>query len=272
MNFGKTKKKYGPETTNEDGEAIFDDVHPGKYVVKEILTTDQAIIYTPQEDIEIQVNEGENKEFEFYFTNYKEYEETWFGSIRVVKSVLDSENSEPDLDGFTFDLYRLGDETETLVESKTTTESGIVVFEELPEGEYKLYEEDRALYTEGIDSDGQLITLPSEEAEDGVLTIDVTNTRRYPPDPDPEPRPRPRPRPEPEPEPEPEPQVESEIIIPEPEPIPEAPPVVEPEVEVVEEPAPLATLPKTGASDPTVFAGFGAAFMALGLFLKKKRF
>jgi len=43
-------------------------------------------------------------------------------------------------------------------------------------------------------------------------------------------------------------------------------------MEVIEEPVPQATLPRTGASDPTVFAGFGAAFMALGLFLKKKRF
>ena len=42
-------------------------------------------------------------------------------------------------------------------------------------------------------------------------------------------------------------------------------------MEVIEEPVPQATLPRTGASDPSVFAGFGAAFMALGAFLKRKK-
>jgi LPXTG-motif cell wall-anchored protein len=72
------------------------------------------------------------------------------------------------------------------------------------------------------------------------------------------------------------PEVESETVTPDP--IPQAPPVVEtvqpePEVEeeIMEEPVPQATLPKTGASDPSVFAGFGAALMAFGAFLKRKK-
>ena len=64
---------------------------------------------------------------------------------------------------------------------------------------------------------------------------------------------------------------EPEIVI-VPEPTPEAPPVIEepgPVVEVVEE-TPKA-LPKTGATDPMLFSGLGAALLGLGLFLKKKK-
>ena len=43
----------------------------------------------------------------------------------------------------------------------------------------------------------------------------------------------------------------------------------EPVVEVVEE-TPKA-LPKTGATDPMLFSGLGAALLGLGLFLKKKK-
>jgi serine-aspartate repeat-containing protein C/D/E len=269
--------------TDMYGEVEFYNLPEGEYTLTE--DTREGYISSLGEDgmditLPGEYDWEENDGYMFVYVTNRPVPEEWEGAIRIVKSVRDSRDSTPELDGFTFRLYQIIEDEEVLIGSRTTGESGIVSFTDLEEGDYILYENNRGLYIEGIDSDGLEITLPDEDMEDDVLTIDVLNIRRYPPDDDDddddedeedddEDEEDDDEDEEEEEEEDEEPEVESETISPPP--VPQAPPVVEPEVEVVEEPTPLATLPKTGASDPTVFAGLGAALMAIGALLKRRK-
>lgn len=270
------------KTTSESGIVIFNGLPEGDYKLYEEdrpsydegIDEGGIIITLPSEDMVDGV-------LTIDVENVRRYPEEWEGAIRIVKSVRDSRDSTPELDGFTFRLYQIIEDEEVLIGSRTTGESGIVSFAELEEGDYILYENNRGLYIEGIDSDGLEITLPSEDMDDDILTIEVENIRRYsPPDDDDDDDVDDDDNDiDDDDDDDDDPVIESVTVTPDP--VPQAPPVIEvvetkpepePEMEVIEEPVPQATLPRTGASDPTIFAGFGAAIMALGLYLKKKRF
>ena len=235
----------------------------GEYKITEVdIDEDYELITENGIEVEL-VKDGDKEEVEF--TNMKEGETPpppgWTGIIRIIKSVDDPRNSNPSLTGFEFTLFKVLEGDDELIGARTTGSTGIVSFSGLEEGEYRLFETDRSGYREGIPSAGRLITLEPENTEDDILTVEVENERVYPPPRDDDDED------EDEPEEPDEPEQVLETTVVEEEPVPEAPPIVE----VVEEVIPLATLPKTGASDATLFSGLGAAMLGLGLLIKKRR-
>ncbi|MCR3955294.1 MAG: DUF5979 domain-containing protein [Gudongella sp.] len=244
------------------------DLPLGEYRITEVNIPEGYLLHIESEnEQETELETGGDVD-EIMFTNVREDDTPpppELGEIEVTKVVQNRfGNGISSSTRFYFELQIFNDNEEwELIEEGSILGNGTLTFEDLEDGLYRVREvrinSDFRLFTDN-NLEAEIIDASSEEVE-------FINRLRPPQDDEDDDRP---PRPRPDPDPEPEPEVESEVVIPEP--IPEVPPVVEPEVEVVEEPAPLATLPKTGASDPTVFAGLGAAFMAIGLFLKKKRF
>lgn len=251
-------------TTTTSGSIVFEDLPAGHYKLYE---TDKAWYYEgiDEEGEMIHLNEetAPNGYIDIDVENEKYYPEDWLGNIRIQKSVTDSRNSNPSLEGFVFTLYKVLEGEDQLIGSRTTNSTGTASYSDLEEGQYMLFETDIPDFSEGIPTTGRLINLNPDTVDEGSLIVNVTNTRVYPPDDDDDdPRPRPRPRPEPEEEDE----DVLEIVVIE-EPVPEAPPVIE----VVEEVVPLATLPKTAAADQLIISGLGSALFAIGLLIKKRR-
>ena len=183
------------------------------------------------------------------------------GEIEVTKRVLNrSGNVFSSTTEFFFELQVAGEGGWVTIDDGSIIGNGSLTFEDLDDGEYRVREV-------SINSAYFLVTnnnLEVDIVEASSEDVEFTNRLRPIDDDNDD---------------DDDPVIESVTVTPDP--VPQAPPVIEvveaepepePEMEVIEEPVPQATLPRTGASDPTVFAGFGAAFMALGLFLKKKRF
>jgi len=246
------------------------DLPLGEYRITEINIPDGYMLHEDTDNPQTTTLETDGDVDEVMFTNVREDDTPpppELGEIEVTKVVQNRfGNGISSSTRFYFELQMFNDDEEWEVkEEKSILGNGTVTFDDLEDGLYRVREV-------RINSDFRLFSdnnLEVEVEDASSEEVEFINRLRPPQDDEDDDRP---PRPRPEPEEEPEPEVESEVVIPEP--VPEAPPVIveEPEVEVVEEVTPLATLPRTGASDPAVFAGFGAAFMALGLFLKKKRF
>jgi len=289
-------QEYGPVFTNEYGEAYFKNVLPGKYEVTEVLSTQQAIMFEPQEDVFVIV-----KECTLTPTSFRTMEQqipdsqrvcNWvtfsnklrnekFKTVRVIKSVIDRRNDSPSLSGFEFKLYRIveGEEVEEIV--KTTTSSGVIEFKGLIEGKYKLYETNRNDFIEGVGIKGKELTLDEETTPNDILQLEVINTRIYDnqADDDDEDEENQDSDDDEDDEDEPEEGVKTDVFF-TPSVIPLSTPVVivdpQPVVDAVEEievaeETPQATLPKTGTADPMLFSGLGGALLGLGLLLKKKK-
>ncbi len=211
---------------------------------------------------------------EVMFTNVREDDTPpppELGEIEVIKIVQNRfGNGISSSTEFFFELQELDEDEDWItVDEGSILGNGTLTFDDLEDGLYRVREVSinsayRLFSDNNIEAD--IVEGSSEEVE-------FTNRLRPPVDDEDEDRP-PRRNDDDDVT-----VVESETVTPDP--VPQAPPVIEivqpepepePEVEVVEEATPQATLPATGASDPTVIAGFGAAFMALGLYLKKKRF
>jgi len=211
---------------------------------------------------------GDSKDADF--TNMRDEVIPPRGSLQIIKIVTDEDGSvlEGDETDFTFRIEYQGEGWMTISGSPFTIEgNGSETINNLPLGQYRVTEIniDSDYY---LDSDNlQVVSIETNGDEEIVSFTNVLEEDTPPPPPDDD---------DDEEEDEEE---EEEVLTITTDPIPQSPIVIEtvqpepePEMEVIEEPVPQATLPRTGASDPTVFAGFGAAFMALGLFLKKKRF
>jgi LPXTG-motif cell wall-anchored protein len=248
------------------------DLPLGEYRITEINIPDGYMLHEDTDNPQTTTLETDGDVDEVMFTNVREDDTPpppELGEIEVTKVVQNRfGNGISSSTRFYFELQMFNDDEEWEVkEEKSILGNGTVTFDDLKDGLYRVREV-------RINSDFRLFSdnnLEVEVEDASSEEVEFINRLRPPQDDEDDDRP-PRPRPEPEEE-------EEEIItevLPEttvvPEPEPEIVVEEEPEVEVVEEVTPLATLPRTGASDPAVFAGFGAAFMTLGLFLKKKRF
>jgi len=254
-------------TTSVTGRIAFEDQPDGEYVLYEVGRPGYAMgIGAPGSDDGEEFFHSENMTYPIEVTNRK-LPTPELGEIEVTKIVQNSSGSTMTSNNtrFYFELQMLGEGWMT-IDSGFIDGNGTLVFEDLEDGEYRIREVN-------IDDDFNLIS-PNNilvEIEDGSFEdVEFVNRlRTLPPDEDDDDDDRPRPRPEPEDEPEDEPEVLEVTVV---EPIPEATPTPEPEpvVEIVEEPVPLATLPATGASDPTLLGGFGAALLGFGMLLKKK--
>jgi len=254
-------------TTGVTGRVVFEDQPDGEYVLYEVPKNGYAMgIGAPGSDDGEEFFHSENMTYPIEVTNRK-LPTPELGEIEVEKTVLNKGgNTFSSNTRFYFILQIFDDEWET-IDSGSILGNGTLVFDDLEDGQYRVREVD-------IDSDFYLVgdNNIEVEIEDGSFEdVEFVNRQRpLPPDDDDDddddrPRPRPEPEDEDEDEDEPEQVLETTVVVEEP--IPEAPPVVE----VVEEVIPLATLPKTGASDATLFSGLGAAMLGLGLLIKKRR-
>ncbi len=277
--------------TDADGIAVFTGIEAGIYRLREHLNTRQANAFEAPADMRVDVID-EDVSVRFVNTLLPDVVvDEDEAQIEITKIVIDEEGTVIQDDStFFFMIQEPGEVAGTwddlLIEPLEATVAASVTSEMLPLGQYRVievnlsdaYEVD---FTNGLivdlDTNGEispvtftntLLTIDEvvagisgvasdddterertvinvTEPEDEVLTIVTEPTPQAPP-----------------------------VIVVEQLPVPEPEPELVLEVEVVEETTPqaTATLPRTGASDPTVFAGFGAALMALGLYLNKKKF
>ncbi|MDY0236521.1 MAG: SpaA isopeptide-forming pilin-related protein [Gudongella sp.] len=191
----------------------------------------------------------------------------WYAKVRVAKTVKDIQNSEPKLEGFEFSLYSLSDKEETFLESKMTNIEGILEFDKLSEGDYRLYETKLDNYTSDIGDQGIKLSIDREENSDGMVIIDVLNTKLYQEEilnedldeimGD---------------EVEIEDEDEWEIVIID-EPLPVAVPdfpqteSVVPLIEIL----PIAVLPRTGELNSIAQSGIGVIMVCLGVYINRKK-
>lgn len=248
-------------TTGVSGMVVFEDQPDGDYVLYEVSKPGYEMgIGAPGSDNGEEFFHSENMTYPIVVTNRK-LPAPELGEIEVEKIVLNRAGSPmSSTTPFYFILQMLIDDEWETIDDDSIIGSGTVVFDGLEDGEYRVREVD-------IDNDFYLVGNNDleVEVEDGSFeNVEFTNRLRpLPPDDDDDDDDEDEEEPEEEEE-EDEEVLEITVIE---EPVPEAPPVVE----VVEEVIPLATLPKTGASDATMFSGLGAALMGLGLLIKKRR-
>ncbi|WP_422486356.1 DUF7601 domain-containing protein [Gudongella sp. DL1XJH-153] len=246
----------------------------GEYRVTEINIPEGYMLHSESENEQETKLENDGDMGEAIFTNVRE-EDTpppELGEIEVTKIVQNSSgNNISRSTRFYFELQVQGEGGWVTIDDGFIDGNGSLTFEDLEDGLYRVREV-------SINSAFRLFSDNNVEAEileSSSEEVEFINRLRPPRDDDDDDE-------EEDDDDEPEEDDDEEVLTIDTEPTPQLPPVIvveqqpepeqEPEVEVVEEETPQATLPATGASDPTVFAGFGAAFMALGLYLKKKRF
>lgn len=113
--------------TNEQGEAIFENLTVGKYQLKEKSTNQDYIMNMQTTEVEIKNDEVMNKEIK---SKRKK------GNIQIYK--VDKENHQIALEGVTFELYSR--ELDKVIGTYTTDEKGEIFISDLRIGEYELRE------------------------------------------------------------------------------------------------------------------------------------
>ena len=123
--YDTSGKLVDTKVTNEQGVALFDQVLPGNYTVKEKQDVAGMWTYdTSVKSVTVTVNTTATPSA-FYNVNY--------GQVEVVKST----NTGNDLSGWTFELY---DAAGTKVDTKTTGADGKALFDKLLPGTYTVKE------------------------------------------------------------------------------------------------------------------------------------
>lgn len=118
------KYKYSG-ITDKNGEIYFENLFPGKYILKEVEGLDEYKIY--EESFEIEIKYKSVKEI-FIINELK------MGNIKIIK--LDKENNNIKLSGVIFELY---DENMNLLEELITDENGEVESNFYPSENKKYY-------------------------------------------------------------------------------------------------------------------------------------
>ena len=166
----------GPKLTDPDGRVEFTDLPAGTYIIKE--TDSKGLIPDGPFEVEISEELADNKNvIEITFINRT----IPLRDIVVQKRV----SNDSDLSGFTFRLYRVEydgyERYEDFVEAKTTDASGIVTFEDQPDGEYVIYEDIRAGYVMGIGAVGSKNGREFYHSDNMIYPIEVDNRKLPPP-------------------------------------------------------------------------------------------
>ena len=115
--------------TNIEGKIKFENLYPGKYILKEKETTNKYILDESQK--EINLSYGETKELSI--TN-----KVKTGKIKVYK--VDKDNKEIKIEGVKFDIY--SEELRQVIGTYTTNSDGEIEVGNLPIGEYKVIEKE----------------------------------------------------------------------------------------------------------------------------------
>ncbi len=174
------EKVAGPLETDIYGEVDFPGLAAGTYEIREV-NTDYLAEYLDDNPVTIGPEMG-NENDDVWVIRVNNY--TIDLDDIVVKKIVSNADEGDSLSGFVFRLYRIVEEgPDEFVGERTTGPSGIVVFEDQPDGDYVLYEVPRAGYFMGIgapDSDDGYEFSHSIYME---YPIEVTN-RKLPPPPD----------------------------------------------------------------------------------------
>ena len=115
--------------TDKEGKIIFENLYPGKYVLKERETANKYIIDSTLKEIDLSY--GETKEITI--TNRLKT-----GKIKIYK--IDKDNKEVKIEGIKFDIY--SEELKEVIGTYTTNQNGEIEVENLPIGEYKIIEKE----------------------------------------------------------------------------------------------------------------------------------
>jgi len=115
----------GTSTTNNKGEAYFNNIRIGKYKLKEISTNNNYVLNSSSFDVIVEHNKTTTKNIT---NDYKK------GNIKINK--IDSETSQA-IEGVTFELQK---EDGTIVGTSTTNNKGEAYFNNIRIGKYKLKE------------------------------------------------------------------------------------------------------------------------------------
>lgn len=168
-------KVVGPLSTGDDGTVTFDNLPAGEYEIRE--TNSKG--YIPKGPFYFNLNPDSTNDGIYYHDFYNE--PIPVEDIVIQKIVVDKENKNPDLKGFTFKLYRLveveGESTEEFVKEITTEEDGLAIFEDLEFGNYILYESPVEGYEMGLGDYGSEKGLQIVHSEEYTGAIEVTNTK-----------------------------------------------------------------------------------------------
>ena len=123
----KDGKLVHEKQTDSNGKISFENLYPGKYILKEIETGEKYILDNNQQEIELKYNDTK----EIAITN-----QIKTGKIKVYK--VDKDNKEVKIEGVKFDIY--SEELKKVIGTYTTDKNGEINVENLPIGEYKVIE------------------------------------------------------------------------------------------------------------------------------------
>jgi len=170
------EKIRGPEETDAFGELEFNELSAGIYEIKEVNSEyiaeyldDNPVTIGPDQDME--------------------NDDVWV--VRVNNRMIEKEDivvqkivsNDDDLSGFTFRLYRVIEGEEEFVAVDTTGPTGIVTFENQPDGDYVIYEDIRVGYEMGIGAVGSDDGEEFTHSENMQYPIDVRNVKIITPPP-----------------------------------------------------------------------------------------
>ena len=125
----KDDKLVQEKQTDTSGKILFENLYPGKYILKEIETGEKYVLDNNQQEIELKYNETK----EITITN-----KIKTGKIKVYK--VDKDNKEVKIEGVKFEIY--SEELKKVIGTYTTDKNGEINVENLPVGEYKVIEKD----------------------------------------------------------------------------------------------------------------------------------
>lgn len=140
--------------TDENGEALFENLPIGKYTVTEDgSTVPAAYLVADEQEVTVEYNETAEVAFE-------NIEKT--GEIKVTKSTVGNLN----IKGITFNLRGTSDSGRDIDIPATTDDNGVAIFSEIPIGTYTIYEDEKTVPTAYLVADPQNVTVTYAETKE----------------------------------------------------------------------------------------------------------
>lgn len=140
--------------TDENGEALFENLPIGKYTVTEDgSTVPAAYLVADEQEVTVEYNKTAEVPFE-------NIEKT--GEIKVTKSTVGNLN----IKGITFNLRGTSDSGREINIPATTDDNGVAIFSEIPIGTYTIYEDEKTVPTAYLVADPQNVTVTYAETKE----------------------------------------------------------------------------------------------------------
>ena len=140
--------------TDENGEALFENLPIGKYTVTEDgSTVPAAYLVANEQTVTVEYNTTAEVAFE-------NIEKT--GEIKVTKTTVGNIN----VSGITFNLRGTSDSGRDIDIPAVTDENGVAIFSEIPIGTYTIYEDEKTVPTAYLVADPQNVTVTYAETKE----------------------------------------------------------------------------------------------------------